>query len=83
MTSGSRNVVVGGEAVTKNFVFSGNDRMFHCCGLKVMTDDQELPIDKNGVISFEYNGEVYCGYLKSVKTKCQSEEPLEYELIEC
>lgn len=83
MTSGSRNVVVGGEAVTKNFVFSGNDRMFHCCGLKVMTDDQELPIDKNGVISFEYNGDVYCGYLKSVKTKCQSEEPLEYELIEC
>ena len=43
----------------------------------------ELPMDKNGVISFEYDGEIYSGYLRSVKTKFQGEEPLEYELIEC
>ena len=83
MTSGSRDVVVGGEAVTKNFTFSASDRMFRCCELKVTTDDQELPMDKNGVISFEYDGELYSGYLRSVKTRFQSEEPLEYELIEC
>ena len=40
-------------------------------------------MDKNGVISFEYDGEIYSGYLRSVKTKFQGEEPLEYELIEC
>ena len=57
--------------------------MFRCCELKVTTDDQELPMDKNGVISFEYDGELYSGYLRSVKTRFQSEEPLEYELIEC
>lgn len=83
MTSGSRDVVVGGEAVTKNFTFSASDRMFRCCGLNVTTDDQELPMDKNGVFSFEYDGEIYSGYLRSVKTKFQGEEPLEYELIEC
>ena len=83
MTGGSRDITVGGEAVTKDFTFAAADRLFKCCSLKITTNDQELPIDKSGKISFEYGGELHNGYLKSVKTKYQSEDPVQYELIEC
>ena len=82
-TSGNRNIMIDGVSVSKNFTFTAADRLFRCAKLKVQTDDQELPFDKSGKISFEWHGTTYQGYLRSVKLACQREEPVEYELIEC
>lgn len=82
MTSGSRDVVVNLKPVTRNFDFSESDRMFKAGVLTVKTDDQSLPEDLSGLVSFECNGVLYKGYIRSVVLKYQREETVEYELIE-
>lgn len=82
MTRGFRDIVIDGNAVTKEFTFSAAERLFNACLLKVVTDDQDLPEDLSGLVEFDWCGRVCRGYVKSVEMKCQREESLSYELIE-
>ena len=82
MTRGFRDVVIGGQSVIKNFTFTASDRIFRVNNIKVSTSDQVLPYDLSGLVEFEWNGVAYTGYIESVTLRYQSEDVVEYELIE-
>ena len=82
MTHGSRDIVIDGQAVTKDFDFDVSDRLFKAGNLKIHTSDQSVPSDFAGLVSFVWDGVTYKGYVKSVTLKYQREETVEYELIE-
>ena len=82
MTRGSRDIVIDGMSVTKDFDFSGVSRLFKAGLIKVLTDRQDLPDDLSGLLSLEMDGYRYTGYIRSVELKYQREEAVGYELIE-
>ncbi len=82
MTHGSRDVIIDGQSVTRDFDFLVADRLFKAGVLNVRTSDQDVPSDFAGLVSFEWDEVTYKGYVKNMTLKYQREESVEYELIE-